>query len=653
MNHPSTQDAKSVAMSTTAIQALVSAGKEKFAYVFSERPQSFNAMSWDIRELNDRPATQTHAHLHFTRHGTTNQALPQTYAEVVKSWLMLERNAIDTMLIQTQGVRLLWEAILLRRGNDPAAFSWANLCEEDLRQTELLMREHWEPGTVYKRGTALLGMMDFLAARNICRPLYYVLQTPRPEDFHRHTIAGQEERRAKLPSMKALEGVADIYSIYAKDPADQLCAAALALLVVTGFRMGELLTLPLECEVTENDNGKIRYGLRYYKEKARGAEKMFDIRWLTATGAKLARNAITQIRELTEAARVRARILEQNPNCVPLPGYQWADRMSRDEVATVLSLKSRESLHHISREKLPCYLENGCYFYQASEVEAYLLSQRVERLWSLDRKDGTYQMLSETLFIAFSRNFHTTFFTIPLLVEPVTASTLRNFMVGYHEAKSAFERFNIREENGDICRITSHQFRHWLNDLADKGGLPADQQTRWFGRENPKDTQAYQHANFEERLQWVKDGIRNGEICGTIAQVYFALPEAERDVFLEGQVQAVHFTPLGLCIHDFAIDPCPYYLNCARKCPEYLRSKGNQQERTNLIQVQRRTKQALELAQAQAAAGNGEIAQAWIEHYEETLSGVEAALAIDDDPTISDGARVQPFPSYPSRFQPL
>jgi hypothetical protein len=185
------------------------------------------------------------------------------------------------------------------------------------------------------------------------------------------------------------------------------------------------------------------------------------------------------------------------------------------------------------------------------------------------------------------------------------------------------------------------------------GGLSAELQTRWFGRENPKDTLAYQHANLEERLQWVKDGIRNGEICGTIASVYFALPEEEQDIFLEGHIQAVHFTPLGLCIHDFAIDPCPYYLNCARRCPDYLRTKGNQQERTNLIQVQRRTKQALAVAQAQVAAGNGETAQAWIRHYEETLAGVEAALAVDDDPTASDGEMVRPFKTHPSRFQPL
>jgi hypothetical protein len=240
-----------------------------------------------------------------------------------------------------------------------------------------------------------------------------------------------------------------------------------------------------------------------------------------------------------------------------------------------------------------------------------------------------------------------------LLVEPLTASHLAIFMTGRSGMKSAFERFGICEENGAFCKITSHQFRHWLNDLADKGGLPVDLQTRWMGRENPKDTQMYQHATVEERLQWVKHGIRNGEISGTVASVYFSLPEDERDVFLEGHIQAVHFTPLGVCIHDFAIDPCPYYLNCVRGCSDYLRTKGNQQERQHLIQLQHRTKQALQVAQNQEAMGNGEIAQAWTQHYEETLVGVKAALAVDDDSTMNDEVTVQPFKNHPSRFQAL
>lgn len=636
-----------------AIQTLVHAGQEKFVCEFPGEQHSFDAIAWNVKELRDRPVTQGYLMLYFTRYGTKDQALPQVYAQVVKSWIILDRQSISTMFIRNDTARLLWDAILLRRRNDPTAFRWQDLCEEDLHQAELFMREHWTSGTTYKRGTQLLGMTNFLAARNICRPLYYELQTPRAEDFNRHTIAGQEARSVKLPSRKALEGVAEIYHIHAKDPADRLRVCALAILAVTGFRLGELLTLPLECEVTEVSAGKARYGLRYYKEKARGAERMLDIRWLTTTGTELARKALTEIQEITTPARERAKILEQTPNRVPIPGYDWADYMRPDEVAKLLGMKHLTSVYRILSDRLPHHKAKGKFVYRASEVEAYLLSERIEFLWTLDRRDGSHQMLSETLFIAFSRSFQSACFVNPLLVEPMSSHHLAEFLTGKGRAKSAFERFGICEEEGLFCRITSHQFRHWLNDLADKGGLPVDLQTRWMGRENPKDTQAYQHATVEERLKWVKNGIRTGEIGGTIANVYFALPEEECDVFLEGHIQAVHFTPLGLCIHDFAIDPCPYYLNCARGCSDYLRTKGNQQERMNLIQVQHRTKQALEIVQAQVTAGNGETAQAWVHHYEETLAGTEAALAIDDDLTISNGAMVQPFKTHTSRFQAL
>lgn len=642
-------------VAATAIQTFVGLGQEKFRCEFVGEQHCFNAIAWDMRDFKDRPTVQKPSWLYFTRYGTLDQELPRIYVEVVKSWILLEGGSVGSMFHKSAAARSLWEALLQRQRNDPGAFDWHNLCEEDLCQTELFLLEHVGPGTTYLRMNQLLSMTNVLAARNICRPLYYVLQNPRPQDINQHTIDGQQARIAKLPSRRALEGVAEIYHTHAKEPADRLRVCALAILAVTGFRVGELLTLPLKCEVTEVLSGKERYGLRYYKEKARGTEKMLDVRWLTEAGSELARKAIAEIRELTSPVRERARVLEQHPHHVPIPGYHGADHMNPDEVANVLGMKYRKSVYRISSDKLPCHQGANGTFYRADEVEAYLRSERVERLWTLDRRDGSYQMLSETLFIAFGRGFYSnsTYLLNPLLVEPMTSNHLVSFLDGHGNTKSVFERFGIYEEDGTFCRITTHQFRHWLNDIADKGGLPVDLQTRWMGRQNPQDTQAYRHATVEERLQWLKNGIRDGEICGTIANVYFALPEEERDVFLEGQIQAVHFTPLGLCIHDFAIDPCPYHLNCARRCPEYLRTKGNQQERTNLIQVQRRTKQALEIAQAQVSAGNGEIAQAWIEHHEETLAGVEAALAIDDDKEVRDGTMIQPFQGHPSRFQPL
>jgi hypothetical protein len=336
MKDESKMNVCSVTLSSSAIQALVRAGQEKFACDLPGEHHRFDAMTWNLRGFKDRPTAQGYGLLYFTRYGTKDQVLPPVYAEVVKSWIILERQSISNMFHRIETARLLWEAILLRRRNDPAAFYWQDLCEEDLSQAELLMREHWNSGTTYKQGGRLLGMVRFLAARNVCRPLYYVLQTPRQEDLHRHTIAGQEARSVRLPSRRALEGIADIYSTHAKDPVDRLRICALAILVVTGFRMGELLTLPLECEVTERSDGQARYGLRYYREKSRGAERMLDVRWLTATGASLIQKVIPEIREITAPARERAKILEQNPHHVPVPGYQWADHMSLDEVARVM-----------------------------------------------------------------------------------------------------------------------------------------------------------------------------------------------------------------------------------------------------------------------------------------------------------------------------
>lgn len=150
-----------------------------------------------------------------------------------------------------------------------------------------------------------------------------------------------------------------------------------------------------------------------------------------------------------------------------------------------------------------------------------------------------------------------------------------------------------------------------------------------MGREHSGDTEAYRHLTMDERLQWVKAGIRHREMGGVMTDVYFELPVAERDSFLEAQIQAVHFTPMGLCVHDFALEPCPYHLNCVRGCSDYLRVKGNAREQACLLQLKTNTEQALAQAREFVDKHNNEIAQAWVNHHKETLQGIEAALKKD------------------------
>jgi len=101
--------------------------------------------------------------------------------------------------------------------------------------------------------------------------------------------------------------------------------------------------------------------------------------------------------------------------------------------------------------------------------------------------------------------------------------------------------------------------------------------------------------------------------------------------------------PWGLCLHDFAVTPCPYHLNCVRGCDDYLRTKGSQQERQNLIQIQNATERALSFANAYSATTGTQVAEPWIRHYQETLNGVKVALAVDDDGPAPEGHQVRPF----------
>lgn len=612
----------------TPAAKLVAQGRQKFARDFAGQDQQFNDAVWEISFLLQRPQGQQIRRLYFHYHQATDRPLPSPYADVIKSWLLLTYTgrSVSGLLDNLNVARIFWKIIQTRHGATEI-FEWKNINEEDLNQAELFLRNLFAPATVYKRMRILVSMLEFLSQRAICRPLYYTIQTPSPRDYRKILMTQQETRMSRLPSDKALHGLARIYNQLAQSPPDRLLSAAVAILIVTGFRMGELIALPLDCEIEEEHNGRLTYGLRYFKEKSKDNRKQLSVRWLTPLQAELARQAIATIRDITASARERAKELERQPDRVSLPDCLGDDILRPDELTFIMGVQNRDSLYRM--RCLPRRRDEAGYYYIAAEVEQALMARRAKRLWSIKTGPATYQMLSETLLIAYKNFFHSQKATLPLFVEMIRPRQINEFLSSARSTKSAFERYDIREDDGSFCAMTSHQFRHWLNTLADKGGLPIDLLTRWMGREYPRDTEAYRHLTMDERLQWVKAGIRHQEMGGVMTDVYFELPVDERDSFLEAQIQAVHFTPMGLCVHDFALEPCPYHLNCVRGCADYLRVKGNERERACLLQLKTNTEQALAQAREFADKHDNEIAQAWVNHHKETLQGIAAALKKD------------------------
>jgi hypothetical protein len=146
-----------------AIHRLAATARERF----ETDGASFDAFAWDIAHLKHRAVSSTNRRIYFTWPGTTMRPLPAYFSEVVKSWLVLERRSAKDMGTRLDALRVLWEAIMSRRGGNPSAFRWDSLCYEDLREAESAMRLRWTENTTHKRTIVLMCFARFLAARSI------------------------------------------------------------------------------------------------------------------------------------------------------------------------------------------------------------------------------------------------------------------------------------------------------------------------------------------------------------------------------------------------------------------------------------------------------------------------------------------------------
>jgi hypothetical protein len=187
-----------------------------------------------------------------------------------------------------------------------------------------------------------------------------------------------------------------------------------------------------------------------------------------------------------------------------------------------------------------------------------------------------------------------------------------------------------------------------LSTLMAKGGLSDVELARWSGRRNIDQNTAYKHGTAEQRVGWAQEMIKAGELQGTVTSMYHAIDDPiEKEQFLQTFVNVALFTPYGVCVHDYAIDPCQYHLNCLSGCPEYLRTKGDKEEQKNigevynfhLVQLQRSKKAEQE---GDTEAGN------YTAHCNRIVDGAKAALAVDGI-EIPDGQLIKVFPNNKPR----
>jgi hypothetical protein len=617
---------------------------------------------WDLSEyFDDRAHDKRRYILYFTRQRNkrSDPYIPfePPYADFVKAIVRIRgsRRAVGWKYQKKMvaAFRYLYEALVRTSTTDPTKLTHAHFHNAiaDVCQSAA----HY---TAYSMGQLLKEIANFVNDYMIARVrinFQNPVSHPKPGDGL--DVASQKQGIKKMPSQLELESLAKATNSPVDDD-ERILLRIIDLHVAGGFRAGEALTIPLDCWVEETaleHNGKVkvdlrtgtsvkRYGIRYWPEK--GGEPI--VKWLPDCTVPLARRAIEDLTHLCAEARQAATILETSPDRVPLPGNHNHDELlDRFQLKEDLGLKSlgsvRSFLNMIKVRPTESSRGGKRVRYRVGDIENALLHRR-GRLVVLRRADGKVQMLSQSLCVMFCNQFSKAKLTLRFLPELVGYKQLTVALGNDAGAPSVFSRRRLTNQDGTRMRIKTHAFRHWLNTLADHGGLSDIELALWMGRRDVRQNAAYKHGTVEQRITWAREMIKAGVLSGVIADTYNRMNDPiEKETFLETFVSVAHFTPYGVCTHDFALDPCRYYLNCLLGCPEYLRTKGNEEERRSIREL--RVFTARELEKAEQATERGEWgANNWVDFNRRVLAGADAALAVDADEINFTGDAITVFP---------
>lgn len=565
----------------------------------------FASPRWDLNKANlawqVRPK---YAHFYDVESGSNLRSrvaresaprIPGAFADVIKAWLIHSNVTPDTINARAQASRELWRALktvpLFKK-----KFTWDRLTPQQLTEAAKRMEERI-PKSAGLYESAWLNLVRWLESNEVLSDGFD--WKPSALNVYHHSRAGIERRAKKIPRPKVLSALAEIYRVHAVSRIDRLLICALGILLTCGFRLSELLALPLDCLVHDVQRGKHRWGIRYWRRKTKNGAYVHAIRWLSPLGAELAKACLKEILKITKPAREQARRLEANPDRVNIPYFGRRTLLTRHEAARALGLNVMSIPPLIRNDYLkikPVVKGYRKWYFYRSDVERELLRRRPP-LRTFHISGRKYQKLSETLLIIFVNETDPHVVKSPLLVRDLSASAVNSF-IGANEGNtpSAFSRFGLHDpfasDEGDLpLRLHTHMVRHWLNTVANKAGMSAFQITLWMGRDSILQTKLYLHPS-SEIAEIAREGIKDGSVVGIRSSQYAALDVAQRSAYLR-LINHGHKTSNGFCLEDIKKHECLSHKNCGTTCSFFLAVVGDRDALPALAERRRATNAAL------------------------------------------------------------
>lgn len=603
----------------------------------------FDRNVWDIGYLKGHKKVHraVFSTLEASSRGLSDPSFPQPFLDFAKATLVYlhDRRPVVSQDVRVAALRCLEAA--LRESSKGARPTAVN--EDVLDNAVALARAQVSSGLAYRVAGQLQLIAEFMRSKKLIvtrQRWVHGIKKP-PERGSRISKEALTARQEKLPSAATLRALGGIF-YESTQVSDVVISSFTALMLCAPERINEVLRLRRNCIVEGEGEFLGRTGLRW------AGSKGFDntIKWLPSEMVSIAKEAVENLRKASQPAQKIASWYTKNPNSLFL--HEGAAHLRGKEVLTL------KDIGQLLWGDESSYLQANAWAQTTVGLSPISLSGRRIGFRFEDVERAVLEMLPPTFprmvgapelnyedAVAITRvnELHGNRSTYLCMFDGIDYQTITNPLGARAGRKSIFERFNYAEDDGSPIALRSHSLRHYLNMLAQVGGLSSMEIAIFSGRKDARQNSAYDHMTSDEVQAPISLALRQG-FTADLVDGYGAEHHliARRDFNGLG-LPAAHTTEFGWCVHNFASEPCQMYRDCIN-CGEQVCIKGEEHKEASLRQLRAETEQLL--SEAKKALAEDEYgADIWVIHQTKTLGRIDALLGVLSDPAVPTGAEIR------------
>lgn len=630
-----------------------------------DEPFQWMAFSWDRWDLKKTACSKL---------GKRSEMLSPDFVDYAKATLFEERVvALRVSSHRLMALRCLEVAMLeiIQKGDvtSVSAAVFDKACD--------IAKDHYSSAvTAYIISGQLKYICNHLhSAGIVAKPFIWEPQIKPP----RKTLKSSAEAAAtRLPSDTVLMALGEIFYSKPELPLDVLVTSAVAIMLSQPSRISELSYLKKDCLFIERDaQGREQLYILWYSAKNFGANRKL----VPDSMSKTCKEAVKRVVEITQKTREYARWLEENPESFPyhsdVPNKGLDTPLSVQEACDALmcSTKNRSpraafrlllagvvknAKYSVQVHKIAQELLDG---YDTSKGKRHYVNGRLAKLEFHDTWEITLRKLNKMVrgiylprYFPYTDSRRITKFQDALFcfrTGTLTAGTdvvqVKPFgLVGslvnvisqrltgsIKNVKTIFERHGYKG-----MKVNSHAFRHFLNTASNRAGLSPELIARWSGRVDVSQNRVYNHMSPEEKVEEI-ESFTSPLVASSrklLASLKTNAPITMKDLGRESD-RIVHRTEYGICIHDYAQEPCAKFNNCLT-CGEHVCVKGDKTKLANLKDEREYLRRSLVNFHREADKGTYG-ANTWLNTALEKMERCDQLIQVLENPDIEDGAVIR------------